>query len=245
MGEFRKSDSVYKAFWIESFIEIILGCKVIEEREKYQNSGLKIYIKSLPVLFAITSILSYNLYELLTKKNLTLFEILIIPLFLMAIAVILNIWINAKDLKTSFTNVIDLIQFMDEIFLICFQRQHKKLSVSANFLLWAIFLHLAIIGPTFTILIFMLPHSKYLLILEICTGGYLIFAMYLTIVRLMVLQRLEMLLSVQQIPNTKYCYWCAKNRLMPKNQLCQRHRIMLYYTTFPSFQRLFFLFVAS
>lgn len=161
MAEFKESNHVYKTFWTETYIRAIFGIKIIEEREKYQGARISDRLKSLPAVVVFISFSSHNLYDLLSKDTFSIFEILVIPLFVMFMLLLLSVWIEVKKMKEALSTVIELLQFMDQISIQHFHYGPRKHLISMNLLLFVLFLHMVVIGPIFIVLYFALPQSRY------------------------------------------------------------------------------------
>lgn len=232
MTTFKRSDHIYKLFWAERAIEIIYGIKFVEDPEKCNFSSNMIYKRTFPIVFGYLLLCCYNIYYLINKDSLKLFEFFGIPLSVILIIVDIMLWCDGAKIKETVSRVIDLLQIVDEI-VANFQNQLIKPTrhLLIDLLILLTLTSILIMTPIFTLLFWLPSYTRTFMFIQISVGFYYTFCFYLMIIRLLVIDRLKMLNMMIRFRGFKFgsktfCQWCDKKETHTEYQICEKHRIM-------------------
>lgn len=233
MVAYKRANNIYNLFWAERVNEIIFGVKLVENLKNSPNSSTKIYKRVFPIVLCYAILCCYNIYDLMNKTNLNLFEFCGIPLTVMFIIIDVTIWLDCVKIKKGFSRAIDLLDVMDNILAKCFRYEsdRKARLLLIDLLMTLSIILLAIITPIFILLFLISSYTKTFILIQISVLIFHIFLVYLMIIRLLIIDRLKTLNMVIKIQAQKFgskrrCQWCDQNHVYTKYKVCEKHIIM-------------------
>lgn len=235
MGKFRRSSKIYRYFWLEDINAKLFGTLIVynsgnSERKKFVLSPLK-RIRSTIVAVALLVVCCLNIYDLMRKKKLTLFDSVGIPSTILIFALIINVWFDLPKIKEQYSNAVDLLQVIDDILT----KYYPYSNVTRSMDRVVDFLTVATVVLTFDqilfiILFFTTSYTKSFMLFGIISGNCISLPLYLAIIRILLKDRLRMFKIIMNTmvlkPNFRNnCHWCNRN-IRPNIMFCEKHKIM-------------------
>lgn len=230
MGKFRRSNKIFRNFWFEDVHSKVYEHLIIYEPNESNRIFFARHIPTAVLALSLVIMCAWNMYYLMKKESLNLYESIGIPASTILATLIIWLWMEIPKTRSYLSNAINRLQIMDEILskYLSFSKTQRRVNHLIN-LLTVITIIYQSHFIFFVILFFISPFMKSFLIVGISICTIVSLPLYLVIIRLLFKDRLNVLKTLMNIliPQSTLlnnCHWC-NGRRKPNLIFCEKHKI--------------------